>query len=97
MAQGYSIVTAAEGVEMLLRKERQTVAVQCKHRKTRRVSVEAVRELNATMKLNGAAAGFVVTTGRFSREAQAFAHLINVKLVDPVVLHGLLQKSRPAH
>jgi restriction system protein len=94
--QGYLIVETPEGVEMTVRKGRETFLVQCKHWKTRRVDVEMVRELFVSMKTYGAAGGFIVASGRFSREAQAFSKSINVRLIDGTVLEGLLAKARPA-
>ena len=95
--QGYSIVSSAEGVPMVLRKERATYVVQCKHWKASRIAVEVVRDLSEVMKLNGAAGGFVVSAGRVSREAHTFARLINVRFIDAALLKTLLAKARAVH
>lgn len=47
-----------------------------------KVGVEVVRELYGAMAAKGAAGGFVVTSGRFTGEARAFAAGRNVELVD---------------
>ena len=95
--QRYSIVSSAEGVPMVLRKDRATYVVQCKHWKASRIAVEVLRDLSEAMKLNGAAGGFVVSAGRVSREAQAFARLINVRFIDAAMLKTLLAKARAVH
>ena len=47
--------------------------VQCKQWRAFKVGVEVVRELYGVMAAKGAAGGFVVTSGRFTDEAAAFA------------------------
>jgi restriction system protein len=66
--------------------------VQCKQWRAYKVGVDVVRQLYGVMAARGAAGGFVVTSGRFTQEAVAFASGRNVKLLDGEVLHGLMRQ-----
>ena len=99
--QGYQILESARGGvdsggELTLRRERETFLVQCKHWKTAKVGVDAVEALHRAMAARGASGGFVLTEGRFAREAIAFAAGCNVRLIDGRALQGLLDKARAA-
>jgi restriction system protein len=69
--------------------------VQCKQWRAFRVGVEVVRECYCVMAAKGAAGGLVVTSGRFTDEAVAFAQGRNVRLIDGPKLHGLIRQARP--
>lgn len=84
------------GVDLVLRKGSETWLVQCKQWKAFKVGVDVVRELYGVMAAQGAAGGFVVTSGRFTDDAVAFASGRNVRLVDGPRLFGLLQQARAA-
>jgi restriction system protein len=94
--QGFtSIVSpggATEGGELMLRRERETMLVECRHWRDPKVGAEAVRALQRTLAQRGAGSGFVLTTGRFSREAIAAAAGGNVRLLDGPALRDLLGK-----
>lgn len=81
------------GVDLVLRKGNETFLVQCKQWRAFKVGVDVVRELYGVMAARGAAGGFVVTSGQFTDEAQAFAAGRNVLLVDGGKLMGLLQRA----
>jgi restriction system protein len=99
-AQGYKLIDAprgaSEGGELMLRRDRETVLVQCKHWRDRKVGVEVVQSLQHAMAARGAGGGFVLTTGRFGREAVAFAAGCNVRLIDGPALRGLIDKANRA-
>src|SRR5215831_16407812 len=85
--QGFSVTETAKpgadgGVDIVLRKAGETFLVQCKHWRASKVPVETVRELYGLMASHGAAGGFVVTSGRFTDDAKAFAEGRNVRLID---------------
>ena len=82
------------GVDLVLTKGNEKFFVQCKQWKAFKVGVSTVRELYGVMAAEGVAGGFVVTSGRFTREAQAFAAGRNVQLLDGQVLTQLLQDGR---
>ena len=99
--QGYKVLELGGagpdgGVDLVLMRGKEKFIVQCKQWKAFRVGVAVVRELYGVMAANGAAGGFVVTSGRFTDEAVAFANGRNVKLVDGSRLFGLLQQARSA-
>lgn len=82
------------GVDLVLRKGSEVFLVQCKQWKALKVGVDVVRELYGVMAARGAAGGFVVSSGRFTDDAVAFAAGRNVRLVDGPKLFGLLQQAR---
>ena len=97
--QGYQVTEqggarADGGVDLVLRKGSETFLVQCKQWKAFKVGVDVVRELYGVMAANGAAGGFVITSGSFTADAQAFANGRNVKLVDGPKLFGLIQQAK---
>ncbi len=99
--QGYQVIEtggggADGGVDLVLTRAGEKHLVQCKQWRAFKVGVDVVRELYGVMAAKGAAGGFVVTSGRFTDEAVAFAQGRNVRLLDGPKLHGLLQQARHA-
>ena len=99
--QGYQVVEtggsgADGGVDLVLRKDRETFLVQCKQWRAYKVGVTIVRELFGVMAARGAAGGFVVTSGRFTREATEFASGRNLKLIEGPALMGLINQAQGA-
>lgn len=101
--KGYAVVETGGGgpdggIDLVLRKPvtngNETYVVQCKHWKAQKVGIDVVRELYGVMAARGAAGGFVVTSGRFTTEAMAFAQGRNVRLVDGARLKELLEVAR---
>jgi restriction system protein len=84
------------GIDLVLSKGSEKFLVQCKQWKAFKVSVTVVRELYGVMAAKGAAGGFVVTSGRFTDEATAFASGRNIKLIDGPLLHGLISQAKNA-
>ncbi|MEJ2380486.1 MAG: restriction endonuclease [Gammaproteobacteria bacterium] len=82
------------GVDLVGTRDEQHYLVQCKHWKSRQVGVRTVRELYGVMSAQRAAGAFVVTSGVFTREAQAFAYDKNVLLIDGPQLLRLLRVAR---
>lgn len=70
------------GIDLVLRKHGEMHLVQCKQWKAQRVGVQVVRELYGIMAAQGAAGGFVVTSGAFTKEAVKFAAGTSIELVD---------------
>ena len=73
--------SADGGVDLVLRKVGQTTLVQCKHWKAFKVGVKPVRELGGVMGHERANGGILVTSGRFTAEAEAFARQNRIELV----------------
>lgn len=76
--QGYEVENTGGGgpdggVDLILRKGPELVLVQCKHWNSDQVGVATVRELYGVVKSEDASRGILVTSGRFSDDAWAFA------------------------
>lgn len=69
------------GVDVVLRRDRQTTLVQCKHWKTWKVGVSIIRELRGAMAGEGADYGIVVSFGAFTSDAAAFAEANRITLI----------------
>jgi len=67
--------------------------VQCKHWRATKVPVTVVRELYGVMAAQGAASGFVVTAGEFTRDARDFASGRNVELINGAALAAMLREA----
>jgi restriction system protein len=96
--QGYQVIEnggggADGGVDLVLRKGGDRFLVQCKQWKAFTVGVTVVRELYGVMAANGAAGGFVVTSGRFTDDAKAFASGRNITLMDGGALAKLIKQA----
>ena len=97
--RGYAVTEtggggADGGIDLALRKGNETFLVQCKHWRAYKVSVTVVRELYGVMAAQGAAGGFVVTSGVFTSDAEAFAKGRNIELIDGNALTGMIENAR---
>lgn len=86
-AQGYEVVEFGGpapdgGVDLRLTKDHKRYLVQCKHWKAWQVGVGIVRELNGVVAAEKADGGFVITGGKFSDDARAFADSCEINLID---------------
>jgi restriction system protein len=99
--RGYRVVETGQGgadggVDLVLSKGGEKFLVQCKQWRAFKVGVDVVRELYGVMAAKGAAGGFVVTSGRFTDEANSFAQGRNVVLVDGVKLRAMIEQAKAA-
>ena len=97
--QGYRVTEtggggADGGIDLALTKGSEKFLVQCKQWKAYKVSVDVVRELYGVMAAKGATGGFVVTSGRFTDDAKAFAEGRNVQLVDGPKLFAMIKQAK---
>lgn len=97
--QGYRVTEtggggADGGIDLALTKGSEKFLVQCKQWKAYKVGVDVVRELYGVMAAKGATGGFVVTSGRFTEDAKAFAEGRNVQLVDGPKLFALIKQAK---
>lgn len=97
--QGYRVTEtggggADGGIDLVLAKGGEKFFVQCKQWKAFRVGVDVVRELYGVMAAKGATGGFVVTSGRFTEDAKAFADGRNVQLVDGTKLFAMIKQVK---
>lgn len=94
--KGYAVAEtggggADGGFDLVLRKDGKKSLVQCKQWKAYKVGVTTVRELYGVMAAEGAAGGFVVTSGVFTQEAESFAAGKNIGLIDGVELKAVIK------
>ena len=73
--------TSDSGIDMLLRKNNQLIAVQCK-RWSGPVGEPVVRDFYSALMSSGAQSGYVVTTSTFTSHAYSFAQGKPIQLVD---------------
>ncbi len=97
--QGYFVTEtggggADGGIDLVLAKGGEKFFVQCKQWKAYKVGVDVVRELYGVMAAKGATGGFVVTSGRFTDDAKAFADGRNVQLVDGTKLFAMIKQVK---
>lgn len=97
--QGYKVIELGGagpdgGVDLVLMKGAEQFFVQCKQWKAFKVGVGVVRELYGVMAAKGAAGGFVVTSGRFTKDALEFARGKNVVLVEGPKLFAMLRTAK---
>lgn len=101
--QGFRVEVAGGGgpdggVDLRLRRNGQLTLVQCKRWRTATVGVTVVRELAGVKAHEKAHAASVVSSGRFTSEAQTFAQAAGIELVDGPALVRLVQSvnTRPS-
>jgi restriction system protein len=89
--QGYFVKQDAQagpdgGVDVTVYKDKEKYLVQCKQWRAVQVGLPVVRELLGAISVQGAAGGFVVTSGGFTKPAKDFANGTNIKLIDGAML-----------
>ena len=97
--EGYSVVEnekagADGGVDIRLRRNGGLYLVQCKHWNRNRVGVGVIREMCGVMMDEGAAGVVIVCSGRFTRNAWAFARGKPVRLVDGRALVRMVERLK---
>jgi restriction system protein len=75
---------ADAGVDLQLERDGERHLVQYKQWRAQRVGVEVIRELYGAMAAQGAAGGWVVTSGAFTEPARQFAQGRNIQLIASV-------------
>ena len=99
--QGYSVEEslaggADGGIDLILRKDDQASLVQCKRWKTQSVGASVIREMFGLLAHHRADRVIVVTSGRFTSEAVAFADSKPIVLIDGPALLNLVQAVQVA-
>lgn len=84
------------GIDLILRKDGQTSLVQCKRWKTQSVGAPVIREMFGLLAHQGASRVIIVTSGRFTREASAFAEGKPIGLIDGPALLTLVKTVQAA-
>lgn len=83
------------GVDLVLHLGTDKYLVQCKQWKAFKVGVTVIREFFGVIAAEGAAGGFVVTSGRYTAEAKTFAEGRNIQLVDGALLKQWISNRAP--
>jgi restriction system protein len=78
------------GIDLVMRRQGETYLVQCKQWKAYKVGAQPVREFYGVMTSQGAAGGYLVTSGVYTGEAKAFAKGLNLVLVDGPKLREMI-------
>ncbi len=81
-------------VDLVLSKASELFLVQCRQWKAHTVGADVVRALHGVMLAQGAAGGFVVTSGSYTAEAQALGTARNVQLIDGDKLIEMIRVAR---
>ncbi len=84
------------GIDLVLHRGADKYLVQCKQWRAQSVPVGVVRELYGVMTAEKAVGGFVVTAGRFTLEATAFAQGKTIILIDGPILFDMIKHARRA-
>lgn len=82
------------GVDLVLRKGRQRVLVQCKQWRRRQVGVSVVREMAGLLAHHRADGVKIVCVGTFTRDAEAFARGKAIELIDGVTLLEMIHAAK---
>lgn len=82
------------GIDLILKGHGETVLVQCKQWRERRVGVKPVRELYGVLMSEGADRAILATCGTFTREAQSFAQGKPIQLVSSNELLELVRSAQ---
>lgn len=98
--QGYQVTEtggggADGGIDLILRRDGETLLVQCKQWKALKVGVQVVRELYGVMAAEQAHGGFVVTSGSFTEEAHSFAEGLAIHLIEGPELQQMVRQLHP--
>jgi len=83
------------GVDLVAIKNNEKYLVQCKQWRSVSVGVKVVRELLGVIVSSGAVGGFVVSSGKFTRDAGEFVKGTNIELIDGrEIIESLEEKKR---
>ncbi len=83
------------GIDLVVTLGADRYLVQCKQWKARQVGVATVRELFGVMAAQGAAGGFVVTSGTFTDDARRFAEGREIDIITGDQLTDMIRAARP--
>jgi restriction system protein len=96
IVMGNSGSGADGGVDLIARKNGETILVQCKQWKARQVGVRIIREMFGLLNAEKANEVHIVTSGSFTDDAKDFARNKPVRLIDGPMLVQLVKKAQSA-
>jgi restriction system protein len=85
------------GVDLVVYRNDLKFLVQCKHWKSASIGVKVVRELLGVVVATGAAGGYVICSGRFTKEATRFARENSIQLLGKQELSDILSGNTDPH
>ena len=99
LLRGYRVIggspdPAEEGGYLRLEREGVSTFVACRYWKQAAVDARSVRELHLTMLQQGIPCDFMLSAGRFSTEARAYAASHDIKPIDGLALHLMIRQAR---
>jgi restriction system protein len=98
--EGYAVEISPAGADggkdVILTSAAGTIYVQCKRWRDKVVGVNLVRELKGSMAAARVEFGIFVSSGRFTADAERFAHATGIELVDGKALERLVRGLQPA-
>jgi restriction system protein len=97
--QGYAVIENAGpgadgGIDLIAKKEGETILVQCKQWKSEKIGVPTVREMFGLWNAERANEVHIVTCGDFTEEARQFAQGKPIKLIDGPSLARLINDTQ---
>ncbi len=81
------------GYDLIAVKDREKFLIQCKQWRVDTIGVKIIRELFGVVTAEQASGGIVVTSGKFSKDALAFARANKIMLIDGNELHGNIRSQ----
>ena len=85
---------ADAGGDQILRRDRETYLLHCKYWRHAKVDVGALQALHKAMLARNVSGAFVVSFGRFGRDAVRFASAQHIQVIDGPALKQLLESMR---
>jgi restriction system protein len=78
------------GVDIILKRNREKLLVQCKLWKVQRIRVDTIRSLHSVIVTEHATGGIVVSCGTFTNDAVSLANAVRIECVDGPALLALI-------
>lgn len=97
--RGFEVVDGApglgdEGGHLTLRRGGRQHHVACRYWKRTQIDAERVVALHQALREAGIACDFMLSAGRYSSEARAYASRHGIKLIDGMALHLMIRQAR---
>lgn len=96
MAEVVGSAAGDGGIDVELNGHGETVLIQCKQWKAFKVGVKPVRELLGVVTSRNADRGILITSGKFTSEAECFARESNIELIDGDGVAALVLDAKKA-
>jgi restriction system protein len=82
VVSGFGGSAASDGVDLGLTRNGDRFLVNFRHWQKQQIGIAVIWDLTTAIAAQGASGGFVITGGRFTREARQFAELCGISLID---------------